>query len=156
MKKALLAVFALALLTLAGFGSAQKFGVYAGYGYDGMLGGQYYLSDDLRLSLGITPVIGLAVGGSLDFILGRVDLAEDSDQELGAYYGVGVGGGVVSVLGVAVFSVQGHGMGGVEFGVPDSDLSIFGEFGLGPAMYFTGGTGVFTLAYDVKLGVLFR
>ncbi len=156
MKKVLTILFASALLAFASFGMANKYGFYFGYGYDGMLGGQYYLDDDLRLSLGITPFVGLAIGGSIDYILGRVSLSDDPEQQLEAYYGVGLGAGMITVLNTGVFFLQGHGMGGVEYGLPDTDLAVFGELGLGPMLVLaSGGTGV-DFGYDFKVGLLFK
>ena len=146
----------LAVLVFAGFGVAQKYGFYAGYGYDGMIGGQFYLGNNMRASFGLTPLVGLAVGGSLDFILGRVDIAAESDQGVQVYYGVGAGGGLVTAFGVGVFYAQGHAMGGIEFDIPNSDVSVFSELGLGPMMLFGEGTGLFTFAYDAKFGLLFK
>ena len=156
MRKALATLFAVAALAFLGFGSANKYGFYAGYGYDGMFGGQFYLSDDMRASIGVTPFIGIAVGGSLDFLLGRVDLSEDTEQQLQAYYGFGFGGGFLTVLGAGAFYLHGHGLGGIEFDLPDTDLAVFGELGLGPMMIFAGGSGAFTFGYDLKMGLLFK
>lgn len=156
MRKAFGTLFTVAVLAFAGLGMAQKYGFYAGYGYDGMLGGQFFLGDNLRASIGVTPLVGIAVGGSLDFMLGRVNLMKESKEKLEFYYGVGGGGGIVTVPGAAGFYVQGHGLGGVEFGLPNSNLSFFTELGMGPTMIFAGGSGLFTFAYDAKFGLLFR
>jgi len=156
MKKALAVLSMVVALAFAGLGFASKYGFYAGYGYDGVFGGQFYLGDNTRVSVGVTPFLGLAFGGSLDFILGSVDLAEEQEQQLQAYYGAGIGGGFITVLGAGAVYFHGHGLGGVEFGIPDTDLSVFGELGLGPILIFASGGSAFTFGYDFKLGLLFR
>jgi len=153
MRKIVGVVMLMAVLAFGSFGMAQKFGVYTGYGYDGLIGGQYY-SGNLRLSVGITPIVGFGVMGSVDYIFDKIALSDE--EPISFYYGAGAGAGFMSFLGVSGFMIQGHGLGGIMYDLSNSNMSLFAELGVGPEMLMIGSYTGFTFGYDVKFGVTFK
>jgi len=153
MRKALFAVLALAMLAFAGLGSAQKFGVYAGYPLG--LGGMYYLSEDFRIdgSILVAPG-GFGLGVGADLILDRIPMAKDSDVPLDFYYGVGGAASYVQVVDLGIFSLGANGFGGLEYRIPEENLGLFVELGIGPTLAFSDKT-LFFLDLVGRFGVNF-
>jgi len=152
--KKLIGIFVLMLILAFGsLGLAQNFGVYTGYGYDGIIGGQFY-TGDLRISIGITPIAGIGISGSVDYIIGEMPISDEAP--INFYYGVGAGAGFAAAAGASIFNIHGHGLGGISYDLPSSNIAIFGEVGLGPQMVMGAGITGFTFGYDVKFGAVFK
>ena len=146
MKKLFLAVI-VALGISTALAAKPYFGLFSGY--PEAVGVQYTM-DTMRLSVGL-PLLGFfGVAGSVDMMLGGGSLGAEG-MDLRYYYGVGASGFFASwgSLGSG-FGVDGHGLLGIEWMLPNSSLGLFSEakigvgfdtiFGLGPA--YGGRVGV--------------
>lgn len=95
---------------------------------------------------------------SADYILGQAPLNQEAS--LSAYYGAGAGIYMIGLFGVGALSPHAHAVGGLEYGLPNSDLSIFTELslGIGTIIAFGGnqvaGTGFVGPYIGGRLGVL--
>ena len=126
MRKALLIV---GLMMALSFASAKAyFGVFAGY--PEAIGVQYTMDNGMRFSLGLPVFGGFGVAGSVDMILGSGDLDVES-MDLSYYYGAGASAFFVSYYGASDIGFNAHGLAGIEWMLPDSNLGIFGELQLG-------------------------
>jgi hypothetical protein len=145
-------VFGFAVSSL---GSAQSdgFGIYSGYPV--FIGGQFQ-TNNLRFSVGFGTY---GIGGGADFIFLKNAIATGSpDLKLSWYAGAGVNAFLYSSLfvGSGIYLAP-HGLAGVEYQLPNSTISVYGEaqlgfaFGLGG---FTGPVGGFDFGF--RGGAIFR
>ena len=118
------------LMMVLSFASAKAyFGVFSGY--PEAIGVQYTMDTGMRFSLGLPIFGGFGVAGSVDMILGDGPLGVEG-MDLSYYYGAGASAFFTSYpyLGSA-FGVNGHGLAGIEWMLPNSNLGIFTELQLG-------------------------
>lgn len=147
MKKALAPLIVLFALMFGSLGSAQSyFGLYTStYALIGLQN----TTGPLRLGVGIDPFwYGFGIVGSADFTLGRFDFAPTSDFIAELYYGAGVNAGFY--FSGSYFGSSGggliadaHGLFGIEYKLPASSYSVYGEIQAGlritPFTGFYGG-----------------
>lgn len=148
MKKWIFAL--LVMMGVSSFASAQQLGVRVGY--PGVLGVQYtdlgtFGSASALRALVFFPLFR-GVYGQVDFLYRpRIDSRNSLFAYLGGgpHFGVGFGGG---------FALGAQGTAGLEFLLPESDVSLFGDFSLGFDVSLTGG-GV-DVFYNFGFGANFR
>jgi len=124
------AVLIAGLLMVLSFASAKSyFGVFTGY--PEAIGVQYTMDSGMRLSLGLPIFGGFGVAGSVDMILGSGDLGVEN-MDLSYYYGAGASAFFVSIpyLGSDI-GANAHGLGGLEWMIPNTNFGLFWEAQLG-------------------------
>ena len=187
MKKLGLLVAGLITVFSMAFAQGNYFGVFSGY--PEAIGVQYTMNDNLRLSIGL-PMFGgsgitdsgitnstiagagnagSAVVGSVDMIMARGSFSTESDMSW--YYGAGVSvlysiyplyiyNTNLDKVNINVFGASGHGLLGVEWLLPDSNLGLFSEaqLGLGFRSYSALGRSLAKMvpAFSVRVGVNFH
>lgn len=140
------------LMMVLSFASAKAyFGVFTGY--PEAIGVQYTMDSGMRFSLGLPVFGGFGVAGSADMILGNGPLGVEG-MDLSYYYGAGASAFFISYpyLGSA-FGFNGHGLAGIEWMLPESNLGIFWELQLGAEYDTIIGFGPF---YGGRFGVNFH
>ncbi len=140
------------LMMALSFASAKSyFGVFTGY--PEALGLQYTMDNNMRFSLGLPIFGGFGVAGSVDMLMGSGALGVEG-MDLDYYYGAGASAFFVSysVLG-SDFGVNGHGLAGIEWMLPESNIGIFWELQLGVQF---GSLTKFGPFYGGRLGVNFH
>jgi len=127
MRKALLVA---GLMMVLSFASAKAyFGVFTGY--PEAIGVQYTMDNNMRFSLGLPAYGGFGVAGSVDMLLGGAPLDVEG-MDLSYYYGAGASAFFANYYGYgSAFGMNGHGLAGIEWMLPNSNLGIFTELQLG-------------------------
>jgi len=140
------------LMMVLSFASAKAyFGVFAGY--PEAIGVQYTMDSNMRFSVGLPVFGGFGIAGSADMMLGSGPLGVEG-MDLNYYYGAGVSAFFVNYAGWGSdFGVNGHGLAGIEWMIPDSSLGVFWELQLGIQFGSLTGFGPF---YGGRVGVNFH
>ena len=141
-----------ALMMVLSLASAKSYmGVFSGY--PEAIGVQYTMDSGMRFSIGLPVFGGFGVAGSADMIMGSGPLGVEG-LDLNYYYGAGVSAFFVNYafLGSAV-GANGHGLLGVEWLIPDTNLGVFSEMQLGVRFDNLIGISPF---YGGRFGVNFR
>lgn len=126
-------IFVVAALMMAlSFASAKTyFGLFSGY--PEAVGIQYTMDSGMRFSVGLPFFGGFGVAGSADMIMGSGPLGVEG-FDLSYYYGAGASAYFVSYYYSGTgFGVNGHGLLGVEWMIPNSNYGVFSEAQLGVA-----------------------
>jgi len=127
MRKALLVT---GLMMVLSFASAKAyFGIFTGY--PEAIGVQYTMDNGMRFSLGLPVFGGFGVAGSVDMMLGG-DALDVEGLDLSYYYGAGASAFFTNyaIYGNA-FGFNGHGLAGIEWMLPDTNIGVFTEIQLG-------------------------
>jgi len=123
------AVLIAGLMMALSFASAKSyFGVFMGY--PEAIGVQYTMDSGMRFSLGVPFFTGFGVAGSVDMILGGGSL-DVENMDLSYYYGAGASAFFRTFYGVSDIGFNAHGLAGIEWMLPNSNLGIFSELQLG-------------------------
>jgi len=124
------AVLIAGLMMALSFASAKSyFGVFTGY--PEAIGVQYTMDSGMRFSIGLPFFGGFGVAGSVDMILGGDSLGVEN-MDLSYYYGAGASAFFVNYAYYgSAFGVNGHGLAGIEWVLPNSNIGIFTEAQLG-------------------------
>ena len=149
MKKVLIVA---GLLMALSFASAKSyFGVFTGY--PEAIGVQYTMDSGMRVSLGLPVFGGFGVAGSADMILGSGPIDMEG-IDLGYYYGAGLSAFFVNYyyLGSDI-GANVHGLGGVEWMIPNTNFGVFWEAQLGVEFGTVTGFGPF---FGGRFGVNFH
>lgn len=154
MKKILASLVMVFGFVFTSVGSAQSdgFGVYSGW--PELLGVQFQ-TNNLRLGAGFAFA---GLGASADYILGESAIQTGPGMDLSWYYGAGVSAGFWSLGGFSGIYVFPHGLVGLEWQVPQTSFSVYGEGQIGVGLYLGNlsgyrGTG---LDFATRVGVIFR
>ncbi len=142
------ALFVAGLMLVLSFASAKAyFGVFSGY--PEAIGVQYTMDNNMRFSVGMPYAWGFGIAGSADMILGSGPIDMEG-IDLSYYYGAGAS----AVMYIpSDFAVNGHGLAGVEWMVPNTSFGVFWEMQLGVEFKTWGNfIGPF---YGSRLGVNF-
>lgn len=151
MKKILVSLLMVFGFVFTSLGSAQSdgFGIYSGY--PDFLGVQYQASN-LRFGVGLAV---LGIGGGIDLLLGENQLnTGSSDLQLSWYYGAGVSASVWAFYSLGGFVIFPHGLAGIEWQLPQSTISVYGELQLGFNIGLSGATS--GLGFVSRVGAIFR
>jgi len=142
------AVLIAGLMMALSFASAKSyFGVFTGY--PEAIGVQYTMDSGMRFSLGLPYAWGFGIAGSADMILGSGPIGMEG-MDLGYYYGAGLSAAMYIP---SDFEVNGHGLGGVEWMIPNTNFGVFWEAQLG-VKYKTWGSPIGPF-FGGRLGVNF-
>jgi len=127
MRKALVVA---GLMMVLSFASAKTyFGVFTGY--PEALGLQATMDSGMRFSIGLPVFGGFGVAGSADLIMGGGPIDMEG-LDLSYYYGAGASAYFVNYYFYGnAFGVNGHGLAGVEWMIPDTNFGVFWEAQLG-------------------------
>ncbi len=146
MRKALVVA---GLMMVLSFASAKTyFGVFTGY--PEALGLQATMDSGMRFSVGMPYNWGFGIAGSADMILGSGPIDMEG-LDLSYYYGAGVS---AAMYFPTEFMVNGHGLAGVEWAIPETNFGVFGEAQLG-VRYKTWSTPIGPF-FGGRFGVNFR
>ncbi|ADR36971.1 hypothetical protein Ocepr_1518 [Oceanithermus profundus DSM 14977] len=141
-----------ALMMVLSFASAKSYmGVFSGY--PEAIGVQYTMDSGMRFSIGLPVFGGFGVAGSADMIMGSGPLGVEG-FDLNYYYGAGVSAFFVNYTFYgSAFGVNGHGLLGVEWMIPDTNFGVFSEAQIGAEYdsYFAFGP-----FFGGRFGVNFR
>ncbi|GEM_PF-2347327 len=142
------------VLIVAGLMMALSFASAKGYfgaffGYPESIGVQYTTDTGMRFSLGLPAFGGFGIAGSADMILGSGDLGVEN-MDLSYYYGAGAS---VGYYFLGFFVANGHGLAGIEWMLPKSNIGLFTEIQLGIEYDSFSGVGPF---YGGRFGANFH
>ncbi len=138
------------LMIALSFASAKGyFGVFSGY--PEVIGVQYTMDSGMRFSLGVPYTGAFGIAGSADMILGTGPL-EMEDVDLSYYYGAGLS---AAMYFPSSFMVNGHGLAGVEWVIPETTFGVFFEAQLG-VRYVTWGPPHIGPFFGGRIGVNFH
>ena len=152
MKKLLVSLAMVFGFAVSSLGSAQSdgFGIYSGFPV--FIGAQFQ-TNNLRFGAGLAA---FGFGGSVDYLFLKNAIATGSpDLKLSWYAGAGVSAFAYSAFTLSGFLLIPHGLAGVEYQLPGSTISVYGEAQLGFGIAL-GGTGFGGLDFTGRVGAIFR
>ncbi len=130
MKKLGLLVAGLITVFSMAFAQGNYFGVFSGF--PEAIGVQYTMNNNLRLSVGLPVFGGFGVAGSVDMIMARSPFNMRMNMDMSWYYGAGASAYFTNYyFWGSAFGANGHGLLGVEWALPNSNLGLFSEAQLG-------------------------